>query len=147
MMDITLNVLVKRFDERATLPSYAHTGDAGMDLSSVEKVWLWGGSQAIVRTGLALDIPFGYVGLIHPRSGMAFKHGITIVNAPGTIDSGYRGEIKVCLLNTSSEHYRIDVGDRIAQIVFQAISYGVLHEVADLSDSVRSVNGFGSTGV
>ena len=146
-MDITLNVLVKRLDYQAILPFYAHTGDAGMDLFSIEDAIIEPGRRGIIPTGIALDIPFGYVGLVHPRSGMAFRHGITVMNAPGTIDSGYRGEIKVCLLNTGPEDYMVYKGDRIAQIVFQAVSYGILTEVNHLSDSVRSVHGFGSTGV
>ena len=146
-METKLNVLIKRLDDRATLPSYAHSGDAGMDLFAIDNFFIQPGERRVASTGIAIDIPFGSVGLVHPRSGMAVRHGITVLNAPGTIDAGYRGEVKVCLFNTGTEEYAVYEGDRIAQIVFQAISFGVLHEVTELSDSVRSVNGFGSTGV
>lgn len=143
----TVKVYAKRLQWDAWLPTKGHPGDAGMDVYAIDDYILNPGERVTVRTGIALDIPEGHVGLVHPRSGLAFKYGITIVNAPGTIDSGYRGEINVCLLNTSDKEYVVFKGDRIAQIVFQRFSTADIEEVDELSDSVRAGNGFGSTGV
>jgi dUTP pyrophosphatase len=129
------------------LPAYAHPGDAGADLHSSERVVLEPGARATVGTGVAIALPDGYVAFVVPRSGLAFKHGITIVNAPGTVDAGYRGEIKVALLNTDTDAaYTIEPGDRIAQIVVMPVSRARFVEVERLPGSLRGDGGFGSTG-
>jgi dUTP pyrophosphatase len=141
------DVLIKRLDPGVPLPLYAHPGDAGADLSAAEDVELGPGERALVRTGLAIALPAGYAAFVHPRSGLAAKHGVALVNAPGTIDAGYRGEIKVTLLNTDSRHpVSFSRGDRIAQLVIQRVERAVFHEVAVLPGSSRGDGGFGSTG-
>ena len=129
-------------------PRYAHPGDAGADLSCVEGVTLAPGERALVPTGLAIALPEGYVGLVHPRSGLAFNHGIGIVNTPGTIDSGYRGELKICLINLDkTETVQLPAGSRIAQLVIQKVSTARFIQVAGLETTPRNDQGFGSTGV
>jgi dUTP pyrophosphatase len=129
------------------MPAYAHPGDAGADLHAAEAAVLEPGERATVGTGVAIALPDGYVAFVVPRSGLAFKHGITIVNAPGTVDAGYRGEIKVSLLNTDArEAYRIEPGDRIAQLVVMPVSRARFVEVERLPGSLRGEGGFGSTG-
>jgi dUTP pyrophosphatase len=128
-------------------PSYAHPGDAGADLRAREDMVLLPGERKLVPTGVAIALPEGFVALIHPRSGLATKHGLTIVNAPGTVDAGYRGEISVTLLNTdSSQPIELRRGDRIAQMVIQRVEYAQFIPVSELSGSVRGTGGFGSTG-
>lgn len=128
-------------------PSYAKIGDAGADLRSSIDIVLEPGARALIPTGVAIALPEGYVGLVHPRSGLASKHGITIVNAPGTVDSGYRGELKVCLLNTDAENaFEIHRGDRIAQLVIQKYETANFVLVQELPSSERGASGFGSTG-
>lgn len=140
-------VLIHRLDTGLPLPSYAHPGDAGLDLHAVEELTLHPGQRQLVATGVAIALPEGYVGLVHPRSGLAAKHGITILNSPGTIDAGYRGEIKVILLNTDTqEAFTLQRGQRIAQLVIQRIATANLIEVQTLPDSARSDGGFGSSG-
>lgn len=130
-----------------TAPVYAHPGDAGADLVATEDVVLAPGERATVGTGLSIALPHGYVGFVMPRSGLAAKHGITIVNAPGTVDAGYRGEIRVTLLNTDArESYAITAGDRIAQLIVMALPAVRFVEVERLPGSERGENGFGSTG-
>lgn len=129
------------------MPTYAKQGDAGADLYSIDWGVLEPGERRLIRTGIAVEIPEGFVGLIHPRSGLAAKLGISIVNAPGTIDAGYRGEILVNLINTNTLPYSFCIGDRIAQIVFQEFFQADFEEIDELSDSVRGVQGLGSTGV
>lgn len=130
------------------VPAYAHPGDAGADLRSAENIIIPPGQRRTVGTGVAIAIPAGYVGLVHPRSGLAAKHGITVLNAPGTVDAAYRGEIRVTLLNTDLEDsFEIQVGDRIAQIVFQSVEQARFLTVSQLPDSHRGEGGFGSTGV
>jgi dUTP pyrophosphatase len=130
-----------------SIPGYAHPGDAGADLLSTEDVLLEPGERASVGTGVAIALPDGHVGFVVPRSGLAFKHGITIVNAPGTIDAGYRGEIRVALLNTDrSTAYRVTAGDRIAQLVIVPVVRARFTPVDELPESVRGSGGFGSTG-
>jgi dUTP pyrophosphatase len=130
------------------LPSYAHAGDAGADLVSAEDISLKPGQRAAVSTGLSIALPFGYVGLVHPRSGLALKHGISMVNTPGTIDSGYRGEIKVILINHDLDStFEINRGDRIAQLVIQKVEHATFKLVDSLEDTDRGNGGFGSTGV
>ena len=141
------DVLIKRLDPGVPLPAYAHPGDAGADLSAAEDVELGPGERALVRTGIAIALPAGYAAFVHPRSGLAARHGVTIVNAPGTVDAGYRGEIKVTMLNTDREHaVSFKRGDRIAQLVIQRVERAVFHEVAVLPGSSRGKGGFGSTG-
>ncbi|MDL9979713.1 dUTP diphosphatase [Microbacterium candidum] len=129
------------------LPAYAHPGDAGADLIAAESVRLQPGERALVGTGVRIALPEGHAAFVVPRSGLAAKHGITIVNAPGTIDAGYRGEIKVALLNTDArEAYDIQVGDRIAQLIVMPVPRARFIPVDELPDSVRGDGGFGSTG-
>ncbi len=147
MPDHDLDVQIVRLDPDLPLPAYAHPGDAGADLVTTVDVTLQPGERALVPTGIALALPEGYVALVHPRSGLAARHGLSIVNAPGTVDAGYRGEIKVMLINhdpaTAVELRR---GDRIAQLVVQRFERARFVEVTDLPDSVRGEGGYGSTG-
>ena len=129
------------------LPEYAHPGDAGADLVAAESVRLEPGQRALVGTGVRIALPDGYAAFVVPRSGLAARHGITIVNAPGTVDAGYRGEIKVSLLNTdSSAGYDVSAGDRIAQLIIMPVIQARFLPVDELPDSVRGDGGFGSTG-
>lgn len=129
------------------VPAYAHPGDAGADLISTEAVTLLPGGRAIVGTGVRVALPEGYALFVAPRSGLAAKHGISVVNAPGIVDAGYRGEIKVILLNTDTENaYDVAVGDRIAQLVIVPVVQANFLPVDDLEDSARGQGGFGSTG-
>jgi dUTP pyrophosphatase len=140
-------VLIRRLDPGLPLPVRAHPGDAGADLVSAVDVELAPGERAVVPTGVAIALPDGYAAFVHPRSGLAARHGVTIVNAPGTVDAGYRGEIKVTLLNTdTAESVRFQRGDRIAQLVIQRVACPVFHEVDALPGSSRGDGGFGSTG-
>ena len=142
-----LPVLVRRLDAGVPLPSYAHPGDAGADLVAATDVQLAPGQRAVVPTGMAIALPDGYAAFVHPRSGLAARHGITVVNAPGTVDAGYRGEIKVTVLNTDATRtVRFARGDRIAQLVIQRVERATFHEVEVLPGSARGDGGFGSTG-
>jgi dUTP pyrophosphatase len=142
-----LDVLITRLDPAVPLPGYARHGDAGADLCAAEDIDLAPGERAVVRTGIAIALPEGYAGFVHPRSGLAARHGITLVNAPGTIDAGYRGEIKVILLNTDlARTVSLHRGDRIAQLVVQRVENVTFREVPALPESARGDNGFGSTG-
>jgi len=144
---MSLDVLITRLDPDVPLPSYARLGDAGADLAAAEDVDLAPGERALVRTGIAVALPAGYAAFVHPRSGLAARCGVTVVNAPGTIDSGYRGEIKVILLNTDpAEPVSFRRGDRIAQLVVQRVERVTFHEVAALPETMRGEGGFGSTG-
>ena len=127
-------------------PVYAKPGDAGCDLRSTEDLVIPAGGRSLVGSGVKIAMPDGFVGLVHPRSGLAVKHGITVLNAPGTIDAGYRGEIMVPLLNTSSEDFVISKGDRIAQLLFQKIEIARFIPVEILPESSRGETGFGSSG-
>ena len=141
-------ILIQRIDPELPLPSYALPGDAGADLYSRVDVELVPGERKLVPTGVALAIPDGFVGLVHPRSGLAARLGLSMVNAPGTIDSGYRGEIFVNLINLDpSEVIHLQRGDRIAQIVFQRFEQANFVEAAELPESERGSGGHGSTGV
>jgi dUTP pyrophosphatase len=145
--DGSVQVLVRRLDPGLPLPSRAHPGDAGYDLYAAVDVELAPGERAVVGTGVAIALPDGYAGLVHPRSGLAADHGITIVNAPGTVDAGYRGEIKVIVLNTDGARpVRLQRGDRIAQLVIQRVEIPVFLEVETLPGSQRGDGGHGSTG-
>jgi dUTP pyrophosphatase len=144
---VELPVPVVRLDPDLPLPSYAHPGDAGADLVTAVDVTLRPGERALVRTGIAIAVPEGYVALVHPRSGLAARHGLSIVNAPGTIDAGYRGEVKVLLVNLDpAEPIELRRGDRVAQLVFQRVEQAAFAEVEVLPESVRGVGGYGSTG-
>lgn len=139
---------LKRLDPELPVPKRAHRGDAGVDLHSAEDLTIAPGERALVKTGIALALPLGTVGLIHPRSGLAAKHGITIVNAPGTVDADYRGELMVCLLNTDKDTpFEITRGMRIAQLVVQRVELPDFVEVDELDETVRGAGGYGSTGV
>jgi dUTP pyrophosphatase len=142
-----VEVLIQRLDPGLPLPRRSHPGDAGADLFAAADVELAPGQRAVVPTGVAIALPDGYAAFVHPRSGLAARHGVTIVNAPGTVDAGYRGEIRVTLLNTDADH-RVTFrrGDRIAQLVVQRVERPVFHEVEKLPGSARGVDGFGSTG-
>ena len=138
---------MRRLDASARLPVRAHPGDAGLDLHAVEDVVLKAGERASVGTGIAVAIPDGYAGFVVPRSGLAAKNGIGVVNAPGLIDSGYRGEIRVLLINLDpSEPFELARGERIAQLVIQRVEEATLREVDRLPESARGEGGFGSTG-
>lgn len=142
-----VTVAVRQLDPGLPLPAYAHPGDAGADLCAAEDVKLDPGQRALVRTGVAIALPDGYVGLVHPRSGLASRLGVTVLNAPGTIDAGYRGEIMVNLVNHDPESTAtIARGDRIAQLVVQRVEHAHFLRVDELPDSVRGVGGHGSTG-
>jgi dUTP pyrophosphatase len=137
---------VKRLQDDATLPSRAYEGDAGLDLAASERVELGPGERASVGTGLAVAIPDGHAGFVVPRSGLAARHGLTVVNAPGLVDAGYRGELKVVLLNTDkNEVFVVEPGMRIAQLVVAPVVLAEPDEVADLPDSERAERGFGSS--
>ncbi len=139
---------VARLRDDAILPAQAYDGDAGLDLAACEHATLGPGERAVVGTGVAIAIPDGYAGLVVPRSGLAVRHGLTIVNAPGLIDSGYRGELKVILLNTDPlEPFVIEPGMRIAQLVLVEVASVHLVEVEELPESERGAAGFGSSGV
>lgn len=143
----TVDVLVVRLDPGLPMPSYALPGDAGFDVCTAIDVTLGPGERVVVPTGIALALPDGYAAFVHPRSGLAAKHGLTVVNAPGTIDAGYRGEVKVCLLNTDTrESLTLRRGERVAQVVVQPVSRAVLHEAHSLPGSHRGEGGYGSTG-
>ena len=137
---------MKLLRSRARLPLRAHPGDAGADLFSVEEVAIPPGERRDVGTGIALAIPFGYAGFVQPRSGLAFKHGIMVVNSPGLIDSGYRGEVRISLYNSGSEPFLVAVGERIAQLVVQRVEDPIFAAAGELSETVRGDGGFGSSG-
>jgi dUTP pyrophosphatase len=142
-----VDVLVRRLDPGLPLPERAHPGDAGVDLYAARDVELAPGERAIVGTGIAIALPDGYAAFVHPRSGLAARHGVTLVNAPGTIDAGYRGEIAVTMINTDrSAAVRFSRGDRIAQLIIQRVERAVFCEVSTLPGSARGEGGFGSTG-
>jgi dUTP pyrophosphatase len=138
---------VRRLDERARLPTRAYPGDAGLDLYALEEATLASGERASIRTGIAVEIPDGEAGLVLPRSGLATRHGIALVNAPGLIDAGYRGELRVLLLNTDREQpFTVVRGERIAQLVLVRIETPDVIEVDELATSERGAGGFGSSG-
>ena len=141
-----IDLPIVRLHEEATLPERAYSGDAGLDLATCERVELGPGERAVVSTGLAVAIPEGYAGFVQPRSGLAARQGISVVNSPGLIDAGYRGEIRVVLLNTDAEHtFVAEPGDRIAQLVVLPIPELELVEVDELPATERGVRGFGSS--
>lgn len=145
--DRQIAVKIKRLHDNAKLPQYTHPGDSGADLVSIIDYTLQPMERCAVPTGLAAEIPIGYELQVRPRSGLALKHGITVLNTPGTVDAGYRGEIKVILINLGSEPFEIVQGQKIAQLVIAPVILGQFQEVDELSSSVRGTGGFGSTGV
>jgi len=143
----SVEVLITRLDPDLPLPRYAKGGDAGADIVSRIDITLAPGERALVPTGIAIALPNGYVALVHPRSGLAIKHGVTMVNAPGTVDAGYRGELQIILINhDKSESVSFKRGDRIAQLVIQKVERAEFVEVRELPGSGRGTGGFGSTG-
>lgn len=145
--DGKVDVLIQRLEPTLPLPEYAHPGDAGADLYAAEQVRLAPGERAMVPTGVAIALPDGYAAFVHPRSGLAHRLGVGIVNAPGTVDAGYRGEIKVLLINHDLlRAVQVNRGDRIAQLVVQRVERAVFHEVERLPGSARGDGGHGSTG-
>jgi len=143
---LSVDVAVLRLDTEMPLPATAHPGDAGMDLRAREGVRLPPGRRAVVPTGIAVAIADGHAGMVLPRSGLAARHGLGLVNAPGLIDSGYRGEVAVVLINHGSETVEVERGDRVAQLVVVAVPDVLIREVSELPQSQRGSGGFGSTG-
>jgi dUTP pyrophosphatase len=142
-----MTVVFKRLVPEAVLPAYAHPGDAGMDLCSVERLVVPAGGRALVHTGLKMALPPGYEAQVRPRSGLALKRGVTVLNTPGTIDEGYRGEIGVVLANFGDEDFAVEKGDRIAQMVIAPVTRAEICETQELDATDRGEGGFGSTGV
>ncbi len=146
-----MNIKVKKLHDLAVVPEYKSEGASACDLHAIVEPFgvrrLYPGQQYLVSTGLALEIPVGFEGQIRPRSGLASKQGITVVNSPGTLDSDYRGEVKVALIHLGDEPFDIKTGDRVAQLAIQAVLRGEFEKVEELSDTVRGAGGFGSTGV
>ncbi|HXG77048.1 MAG TPA: dUTP diphosphatase [Gaiellaceae bacterium] len=141
-----IELRVRRLRDDAVLPSRAYEGDAGLDLVACERATLGPGERAVVGTGIAVEIPPGYAGFVQPRSGLAARHGLTIVNAPGLVDAGYRGEVRVVLLNTDEgEAFTVEPGMRIAQLVVVPVAEAVVVESAELAGSERGTRGFGSS--
>ena len=141
-----VDVLVRRLDPDVPLPSYAHPGDAGLDLVTTVDAVLEPGERALLPTGIAIALPEGYAGFVHPRSGLALKHGVTVLNAPGTIDCDYRGEVAVVLINHGRAPFEVTRGLRIAQMVVAPVSGVRLEEYLQLPETTRGVGGYGSTG-
>ena len=141
-----VQVLVTRLDPELPMPDYAKAGDAGADLRARIDLTIRPGERVLVPTGLAIALPSGYAAFVHPRSGLALRHGLAMVNAPGTIDSGFRGELQVILINHGQEDFEISRGDRIAQLVIQRVENAEFVEVSQLPGAARGGDGFGSTG-
>ena len=141
-----MKLKIKKLKSSAIVPSYAHPGDAGMDLFSTEDYLLKPGERVLVSTGISTEFEEGYELQIRPRSGLALKKGISIVNSPGTIDAGYRGELGVILINHGSEDFEIKVGNKVAQMIFNKFEIAEIEEVEELNESVRGEGAFGSTG-
>ena len=137
---------IKKLNEDAIIPFYAHPGDAGLDLFSVEEVTIEPGKRQLVATGISIELPKNTEAQVRPRSGLALKYGVTVLNSPGTIDEGYRGEIKVILINHGEEAFKINRGDKIAQMVIMPVLTVGIEEVEILNESERGEGGFGSTG-
>ena len=142
-----MRVLFRKTDPAAQLPAYAHPGDAGMDLFSVDAAVLPPGGRALVRTGLVMQLPPDAEAQVRPRSGLALKHGVTVLNAPGTIDAGYRGEVGVILVNHGAEPFRVEVGMKVAQLVVAPVARAEIVEVDETDQTDRGTGGFGSTGL
>ena len=142
-----MTVKFRKIDPAATIPSYAHPGDAGMDIRSIEESVIEPGARKLVHTGLVMILPPGYEAQVRPRSGLALKNGVTVLNAPGTIDEGYRGEVGVILANFGSEPFKIEKGSKIAQSVVAPCTRAEIEETVEIDSTERGTGGFGSTGV
>ena len=142
-----MQLKIKKMCEEAKIPQYSHEGDSGMDLYSVEDAVLQPGETKLVKTGLQIAVPKGFEAQVRPKSGLAAKFGVTVLNTPGTIDSGYRGEIKVILVNTGDQVYEIEKGKKIAQMVIAKVEEAKIEVVEDLDNTTRKDGGFGSTGL
>ena len=142
-----MTVKFRRIDPSAELPTYAHPGDAGMDIRSIEELVIEPGARALVHTGLVMMLPPGYEAQVRPRSGLALKNGVTVLNTPGTIDEGYRGEIGVILANFGSEPFKVEKGAKIAQMVIAPCTRAEIAETDEVDDTVRGTGGFGSSGL
>lgn len=141
-----VKVLVKRLKDNATLPTYMTNGSSGLDLYSAEEKIIPPGKWEVISTGIAVEIPYGYEGEVRSRSGIAKDHGIFVLNSPGTIDSDYRGEVKVILMNLGEESFKVNIGDRIAQLVISPVVKAEVLEAEELSNTERNAGGFGHTG-
>lgn len=144
---VNLKLKIKKIDEKAVVPRYAHEGDAGLDLFAVEEKTIEVGDRALVRTGISMQLPENTEAQIRPRSGLALKNGITVLNTPGTIDEGYRGEVCIILINHSDKSFIVEKGMKIAQMVIKPVIKVDVEEVEELSESSRGESGFGSTGM
>ena len=142
-----MTVKFRRIDLSAELPTYAHPGDAGMDIRSIEELTIAPGARALVHTGLVMMLPPGYEAQVRPRSGLALKNGVTVLNTPGTIDEGYRGEVGVILVNFGSEPFKVEKGAKIAQMVIAPCTRAEIVETDEVDDTVRGTGGFGSSGL
>ena len=142
-----LRVKIKKLADDAIIPNYAHKGDAGMDIYSVEEKVLNPGESALISTGIAIAIPYGFEAQVRPKSGLAANNGITVLNTPGTIDCHYRGEVKVIMINLGKTHFKVEKGKKIAQIVFNKVEEADFQEVDELDETARGEGGFGSTGL
>ena len=141
-----MTVKFQKIHPAAVLPAYAHPGDAGMDVCACAEMIIESGARTLVPTGLVMELPPGTEAQVRPRSGLALKHGVTVLNAPGTIDEGYRGEVGVILINHGQEPFRVTVGMRVAQMVIAPILRAEVEETAEVADTARGAGGFGSTG-
>jgi len=146
-MPTPITVRFFKINHEANIPSFAHKGDAGMDLVACEEINLPPGKSALVRTGLAIELPHGTEAQVRPRSGLALKHQVTVLNTPGTIDEGYRGEIGVILINHGSQEFKVDKGMKVAQLVVKPVLSVNIEEIFNLTNTERNTSGFGSTGV
>ena len=142
-----MNLLVQRLHPKAILPKYAHPGDAGMDLYAIEAVSIEPGHRALIATGIAIALPPNTEAQVRPRSGLALKRGITVLNSPGTVDESYRGEIKVILINHGNQPFQVEAGMRIAQMVICPVIYAQIEAVTELDETIRGRGGFGSSGI
>ena len=142
-----MRLAIRRIDSSAQLPTYAHPGDAGMDVRSIEEIVIPPGGRALVRTGLVFQLPPDAEAQVRPRSGLALRHGVTVLNSPGTIDAGYRGEVGVILVNLGQEPFTVEKGMKIAQIVVAPVARAEIVEVSETDSTDRGADGFGSTGL
>jgi len=141
-----IKVKIKKIKDNAITPKYAYQGDAGVDLHSTEEYILKPGERTLVSTGIKIAIPPGYEAQVRPKSGLALNHGISVVNTPGTIDAGYRGEVGILAINHGQEEYKIEAGKKVAQMIFKKVEQAEFEEVAELDNTTRDQGGFGSTG-
>lgn len=142
-----VTIKIQKIKDNAIIPKYAHEGDAGVDLYSTEEYLIKPGERVLVSTGIKMAIPKGHEAQIRPKSGLALKHGLSIVNTPGTIDSGYRGEVGIIIINLGKEEYKIEKGKKVAQMVINQVEEATFEEVKELDETTRNEGGFGSTGL